>query len=154
MMLVLVTVFLGLQYYRSRTNPQTASPNALQAAATPSASQPAAQPATATGGSAPATGPAAPAVPTVQAAAESTTTIENELYRITFTNRGGQVSSWVLKNFKGSDGQPLNLVHDQAAKLFGYPMSRRRPDPTRSLTCKGTRKLHRTAPQQEEPPPQ
>jgi YidC/Oxa1 family membrane protein insertase len=62
-------------------------------------------------------------VPSVQASAESTTVIENELYRITFTNRGAQVSSWVLKQFKDSDGKPLNLVHPEAAKLFGYPLS-------------------------------
>ena len=28
MMLVLVTVFFGLQYFRAKTNPQTVSPNA------------------------------------------------------------------------------------------------------------------------------
>ena len=60
-------------------------------------------------------------MPTVQASAESTTTVENELYRITFTNRGGQVTSWILKKYKDSDGKPLNLVHTQAAEQFGYP---------------------------------
>ena len=55
--------------------------------------------------------------------------IENELYRITFTNRGGQVVSWILKrkpdggNFKNTDGKPLDLVHHQAAEPFGYPLS-------------------------------
>src|SRR5260370_831388 len=47
MMLVLVSVFFGLQYFRAKTNPQTASPNsaasAPQSAAT-SGAQPAAQP--------------------------------------------------------------------------------------------------------------
>ncbi len=74
--------------------------------------------------------PGTPAAPTVQAAAESTTVIENELYRITFTNRGAQVKSWILKrkpdgggNFKNADGQPLDIVHAQAAEQFGYPLS-------------------------------
>ena len=62
-------------------------------------------------------------VPAVQAAAESTTTVENELYKITFTNRGAQVSSWILKKYKDADGKPLNLVHTQAADQFGYPLS-------------------------------
>ena len=62
-------------------------------------------------------------MPTVQAPAESTTVVENELYRITFTNRGGQVSSWILKQYKDSDGKPLNIVHTDAAKKFGYPLS-------------------------------
>jgi YidC/Oxa1 family membrane protein insertase len=130
MMLVLVTVFFGLQYFRAKTNPQTASPNAAASApqtGATSGTQPAAQP----GPPAPANTPAArlpgstaAAGPTVQASAESTTTVENELYRITFTNRGGQVTSWVLKKYKDSDGKkPLDLVHTEAAEKFGYPLS-------------------------------
>jgi len=126
MMLVLVTVFLGLQYFRAKTNPQTASPNAaagtLQGAVT-SQTQASAAPAPATTPAAGLSGSTAPAGPTVQASAESTTIVENELYRITFTNRGGQVISWILKKYKDSDGKPLNLVHTQAAEQFGYPLS-------------------------------
>jgi YidC/Oxa1 family membrane protein insertase len=135
MMLVLVTVFFGLQYFRAKTNPPTASPNASQSAAAPSGSQPSgSQPAGQPGAPAPVSASAAslPAsastVPTVQASAESTTTIENELYRITFTNRGAQVTSWVLKRTascacQDAEGKPLNLVHTQAAEQFGYPLS-------------------------------
>ncbi|HEY1995166.1 MAG TPA: membrane protein insertase YidC [Edaphobacter sp.] len=130
MMLVLATVFFGLQYFRAKTNPQTASPNAAASApqsAPTSGTQPVAQPgapapASTSAASVPAS-TAAAAGPTVQASAESTTTVENELYRITFTNRGGQVSSWILKKFKDSDGKPLNLVHTEAAEKFGYPLS-------------------------------
>jgi YidC/Oxa1 family membrane protein insertase len=119
MMLVLVTVFFGLQYYRTRNNPQTASPNA----AAPAPQNTATQPAGAVSTPAAAATSTVPAVPTVQAQAESTSIIENELYRITFTNRGGQVSSWILKKYKDSDGKPLNIVHTQAAEQFGYPLS-------------------------------
>ena len=129
MMLVLVTVFFGLQYFRAKTNPQTVSPNAAASApqpATTAATQPAATaaaPAAAANGSS-AKVPGSPAAgPTVQAPGESTTTIENELYRIIFTNRGGQVTSWILKKYKDSEGKPLNLVHTQAADEFGYPLS-------------------------------
>jgi YidC/Oxa1 family membrane protein insertase len=45
------------------------------------------------------------------------------LYRITFSNRGGQVTSWILKKYKDADGKPLNLVHTDAAEKFGYPLS-------------------------------
>ena len=123
MMLVLVAVFFGLQYFRAKSNPQTASPNA--APATQSAAPAAAQPVPAVA-SAPLPGvqrSSISTVPTVQASAESTTVIENELYRITFTNRGAQVTSWILKQFKNSDGKPLNIVHTQAADEFGYPLS-------------------------------
>jgi YidC/Oxa1 family membrane protein insertase len=123
MMLVMVSVFFGLQYFRSKNNPQTASPNAAQSAPAQSAGQsgdqsnpqPAAPAAAATA--------TASSLPKVQAPAESTTTIENELYRITFSNRGGQVTSWILKKYKDSDRKPLDLVHGQAAQKFGYPLS-------------------------------
>jgi YidC/Oxa1 family membrane protein insertase len=59
----------------------------------------------------------------VVAAAQSTTTVENSLYKITFSNQGGQVTSWILKKFKDNAGDPLDMVHDGAAKLYGYPLS-------------------------------
>jgi YidC/Oxa1 family membrane protein insertase len=127
MMLVLVTVFFGLQYFRAKTNPQTVSPNATASTPQSSGTQPAAPAAVpAAAASAPAAGvpgSRTSAAPTVQASAELTTTVENELYRITFTNRGGQVTSWILKKFKDSEGKPLNLVHTEAAEKFGYPLS-------------------------------
>jgi YidC/Oxa1 family membrane protein insertase len=70
---------------------------------------------------------AAPATPpmagTKQASSESETVVENDLYRIRFSNRGGEVKSWVLKKFKDDKGQPLELVHKTAADKDGYPLS-------------------------------
>ena len=117
MIVVMLGVFVGLQYFRSKSTQPTVPPNspaAVQSAAP--ASNPSSAPA------APAR-PANPTAPVVQGQAESTTVVENELYKITFSNRGGQVTSWILKQFKDSDGNPLNLVHGQAAAKFGYPLS-------------------------------
>ncbi len=122
MMLVLVTVFFGLQYFRAKNNPQTVQPNAAQSAPAQSGNQSGASASTQTAAT-PAGTPGAAVVPAVQAAAESITTVENQLYRITFSNRGGQVTSWILKNYKDNDGKPLNLVHGEAAQKFGYPLS-------------------------------
>jgi YidC/Oxa1 family membrane protein insertase len=59
-----------------------------------------------------------------QAAAESETVIDNGLYHIVFTNRGGQVKSWVLKNYKDTpNGNPLDLVNSTASAKYGYPLS-------------------------------
>jgi YidC/Oxa1 family membrane protein insertase len=59
-----------------------------------------------------------------QAAAETETVIENNLYRIVFTNRGGRVKSWVLKKYKDHpNGNPLDLVNPAAADKYGYPLS-------------------------------
>ncbi len=73
---------------------------------------------------------AAPAAPTEasgvikEAAAESETVIENDLYRITFTNKGAQVKSWILKKFDNeTQNGPLDLVNPIAAPQFGYPLS-------------------------------
>ena len=63
------------------------------------------------------------AAPPKQAQAETETVVENNVYRIVFTNRGGQAKSWILKNYKDDKGQPLELVHEEAAKQFGYPLS-------------------------------
>ena len=60
---------------------------------------------------------------TKQAASEAETIVENDLYRITFTNRGGQVKSWVLKKFDDDQGKPLELVNGTAAAKYGYPLS-------------------------------
>jgi len=55
--------------------------------------------------------------------------IENGLYKITFSNRGGQVKSWILKKYTDDKGQPLELVHPIAAPQYGYPLSLYTYDP-------------------------
>ena len=66
----------------------------------------------------------ASATPEVQAAGESETVVENELYRITFTNRGGVVKSWILKRYKDdSQKNPLDLVNQDGAAKYGLPLS-------------------------------
>ncbi len=131
MMVVMFGLVFGLQYWRTKHNPQTAPPSAPLAGA-PASTAPAASAAVLAG---PGNSAAAAAVPVVQAAAETTTVVENELYRITFSNRGGQATSWVLQKYHDNAGKPLDLVHDGAAKLFGYPLSLYTYDPalTKSL---------------------
>jgi YidC/Oxa1 family membrane protein insertase len=60
---------------------------------------------------------------TKQATTESETVVENDLYRITFTNRGAQVKSWILKKYDDDKGQPLDLVNNVAAEKYGCPLS-------------------------------
>jgi YidC/Oxa1 family membrane protein insertase len=127
LMLVFVLTFvvmLAFQPLLKKYMPQQAAPQQQQ-------SQPAQpQPATPTAAAtvAPAAGIPANAV-TKQASSETETVIENDLYRITFTNRGAQVKSWILKKFD-NDAQngPLDLVNAEAAAKFGYPLSLRTYD--------------------------
>jgi len=66
---------------------------------------------------------AAPTEARKQAQSESEIVVENALYRVTFTNRGALVKSWVLKRFSDDQGRPLDLVHSSAAAKYGYPLS-------------------------------
>ena len=61
--------------------------------------------------------------PRVQASSEAETVIENAVYRIVFTNRGGRVKSWVLKKYTDDKGNPLELVNAAAAEKYGYPLT-------------------------------
>jgi len=70
--------------------------------------------------SAPAKGPAGGAV---AAAAEQTITVESAAYRVTFSNHGGVVRSWVLKEYSDAANRPLELVDDKLAAQIGYPFS-------------------------------
>jgi YidC/Oxa1 family membrane protein insertase len=94
--------------------PQSTAP----AAETPAAPQPSTPAATSLASqvSIPATGASK------QASAEAETVVENDLYRVTFTNRGGLVKSWILKTYFDEHGNPLELV-SKAAENHGYPMS-------------------------------
>ncbi|MDP9268548.1 MAG: membrane protein insertase YidC [Acidobacteriota bacterium] len=64
-----------------------------------------------------------PPVENKQAAGEREVVVENDLYKITFTNRGAQVKSWILKRFKDNQGHPLELVNKYGAETAGYPLS-------------------------------
>jgi YidC/Oxa1 family membrane protein insertase len=80
-----------------------------------------------TPGTGAASSPASPAATlpaaSVTAASETTTTIENEKFRITFTNKGAQVQHWILKGYTDSTGNPLDIVQQEAASRFGFPLS-------------------------------
>jgi YidC/Oxa1 family membrane protein insertase len=122
--IVFVLIFLGLQYFspKKKTQPETpaevASTSASKAPITPASAMTPASTATAAG-----TASAKATADAVVAAAETTTVVENELYRITFSNRGGQAVSWILKKYKDDAGKPLDLVNPKAAAKVGYPLS-------------------------------
>jgi YidC/Oxa1 family membrane protein insertase len=125
-MLLAVVIFLGFQYFKQKqdaSQPQNPaqSQTQTQPAAASSQGTPTSPATAAAHGSSSAA--AAPVVPAITASAESETTVENELYRIVFTNRGGQAKHWILKKYYGTDGKPLDLVQPQLAQRFGMPLS-------------------------------
>jgi YidC/Oxa1 family membrane protein insertase len=129
--LLLAIAIFGAQLYMRKYAPQApqqqkSSAQPVQQPIQPGA--PSAQPAAAAiaqpaNKRAPAKSAAPQAAANVQATSESETVIENDLYRITFTNRGAQVKSWILKKFNDDNGKPLDLVNATAAAKYGYPLS-------------------------------
>ena len=116
-MVLLGVALIAFQYFKPPTPPAQQPQTSGQSAVTTSGSAPVVTQ-NAMGGVSQAN-----AAPAVMAAAESQTVVENELYKITFTNRGAMVKSWILKKYKDSHGRPLDLVNQQAAANFGYPLS-------------------------------
>jgi YidC/Oxa1 family membrane protein insertase len=115
--IVFVLIFLGLQYFGPKKKTQPETPAEVASSSASKAPIPLAPAANRTATSANGTADA------VVAAAETTTVVENELYRITFSNRGGQAVSWILKKYKDDAGKPLDLVNPKAAAKVGYPLS-------------------------------
>ncbi len=120
--LLMLLVVLGFQYFKPKpTTPAPAAQSQSQVPQQPG--QPAAfgqqaQPQLAAGSE-----QSAASIPIVAAALETETTVENEQYKIVFTNRGAQVKHWILKKYFDSAGKPLDMVQPQAAASFGYPLS-------------------------------
>jgi YidC/Oxa1 family membrane protein insertase len=113
--IVFVLVFLGYQYFGPKQKTQVQTPAKVVSTSTVKAPAPPVPVAAARSDSSRAAA--------VVAAAETTTVVENELSRITFSNRGGQAVSWILKKYKDDAGKPLDLVNAKAAAKAGYPLS-------------------------------
>ncbi len=92
------------------------------------------EPAEPTPSAAPSTVSAAapPAAPLTEDTQERTIVVENDLYRVEFSNRGAVVKSWQLKKYT-DDSKPqkiLDLVHPKAAAdTGGWPFSMVIDDP-------------------------
>jgi len=119
LVLLVLAVLLGYQYFFAKPTPPQPQPAPAQSQSAPPAAQSA--PGQMPSG-APSAAPLA-AAPQVTASLETDTTVENEVYKIVFTNRGAQVKSWILKKYFNSTGKPLDMVQPQAAARFGFPLS-------------------------------
>ena len=121
-MIIIAQLFV----FKNRPNPpqQKPAPAETKQGNTPAEQKPVkpAKPGSQAGGKSGAGAPQT-SVPSKVAGGEIETVVENELYRIVFTNRGGQAKSWVLKKYKDEDGKPLDLVNKDAAAKFGLPLS-------------------------------
>jgi len=120
MMPIMIAVFgllLASQFFLAKNKTNTPPPTQQAQTAKAPEAQPAVSPE-----AAPEQPASASATPVAAASAETETVVENELYRIVFTNRGGQAKHWILKKFRDDKGQPLDLVNAASANL-GLPLS-------------------------------
>lgn len=124
--LLMAAVIFGAQLYMKKYAPAPATPQPKQTTQATPPSQPAAPnppPAAATIPPKRAHGSSAPVPLTRQAQSESETVVENDLYRITFSNRGAQAKSWILKKYSDDQGRPLDIVNQAAAAKYDYPLA-------------------------------
>jgi YidC/Oxa1 family membrane protein insertase len=122
---VAVIIIAQLFLFKNRPNPQQ-QPKAVPAEAAQGKPGPnalsAAEPLASNAPAKPTASGAKTAVVSKSASTEAETVVENDFYKIVFTNRGAQAKSWVLKRYKDEDGKPLDLVNKDAEK-FGLPLS-------------------------------
>ncbi len=108
----------------SQSQPQDATQEATQEQAVPAEPEAATQ-----------TEEAAAAPPTiiqpVQETEEKEITVENSLFIVRFSNRGGIVKSWKLKEYFDADGNPLELVAPESEVFGVFPLDIRTGDEER-----------------------
>lgn len=67
--------------------------------------------------------PAVAKVPVKAASSETESVLETEFFRITVSNRGAVVKSWILKKHKDNAGNPFDVINQTVAAQLGYPFS-------------------------------
>lgn len=116
-------ILLGTQYFYKPPPPKPAAPTAenTQPAPNPQTAGSPTNPPTPSQGAAQA--PSSDLPGKIQADAEQTATVETSFYKVVFSNKGGVVTSWILKNYKDRDGKPLELVNPRALPKTPAPFA-------------------------------
>ncbi len=117
-------VLMGMQYFTPAPAPPPPAKPPQQQQAKPS--EAVTQPATTAappGSKAPQPAKPASGAGVIVADQDGTAVVETDLYRITFSNRGAVVRSWILKKFKDSNGKLLELVNPQANGKTVFPLA-------------------------------
>jgi YidC/Oxa1 family membrane protein insertase len=126
-LLSMIVIVAWAKFFAPKAPPPTPQEN--KPAATASAVPGQAKPGSTASGVPAATNIAAVAtapVPVKTESQERTIIVENGLYRVEFSNRGGVVKSWLLKKYKDDAKPPrvLDLVHPDASQELGaWPLS-------------------------------
>ncbi len=123
-LLSMVVILLWAKFFAPKPPvniPQTGKPAVTAPAPGIPAVQAPPPSATPPSGKAPSIAPAPAAVPARADSEERTIVVENDFYRVEFSNRGAVVKSWQLKKYT-DDAKPrrvLDVVHPQASEQVG-----------------------------------
>ena len=114
-----LVLFLTPYFYKAPPPPPknstpVSSKTSTESSAVPKTVQPA---------QAAATAPTAPAPGQIEASSEQQFTVDTDIYRITLSNRGGTVRSWILKKYKDRAGKPLELINPASDSKVAPPFS-------------------------------
>ncbi len=116
-----LVLFLTPYFYKAPPPPpKSAAKTTQQSASTKTAAVPAA---TATTESATPQAAGQPAPGQIEASTEQQFIVDTDIYRVTFSNRGGTVRSWILKKYKDRAGKPLELVNPASYSKVAPPFS-------------------------------
>lgn len=111
-------LFLTPYFYKAPPPPpkKPAAPIATQTTTTP-------QTPAATKTPAPAAAPSQPVPGQIEATSEQQYVIDTDIYRVTLSNRGGTVTSWILKKYKDRNDKPLELINQGSLSKVAPPFS-------------------------------
>jgi YidC/Oxa1 family membrane protein insertase len=130
-------VLMGYQYFVVKPNKPNAAPQVTSSATstapavpgTAGAAQENRRETPAEAKPAPAEAVPAPDLGAVAGQAETDVVVETSLYKAVWTNKGGVLKSWKLKNHKNSLKEDLDLVSAKAGEIGRYPFSLGLDDP-------------------------
>jgi YidC/Oxa1 family membrane protein insertase len=126
-LLSMIVIVAWAKFFGPKPQLPSQQPNQPQATAPVTSGQPPAP--ASTPPRQPAAGPKVAATPPASAKGEPqerSIVVENSLYRVEFSNRGGVVKSWQLKKYRDDAKPPrtLDLVHpDASTELNAWPLS-------------------------------
>src|ERR1700684_3810159 len=111
-----LVLFLTPYFYKAPPPPKTPAPVKSQTA-------PASSPAVSKTAEAAPAAPATPVPGQIVATSEQQFVVDTDIYRVTLSNRGGTVRSWILKKYRDKQGQPLELVNPASYSKVAPPFS-------------------------------
>src|SRR5574337_1610124 len=117
--------------------PKTPAPAEVQTQTTPGQPVSRTTPKAVTPTVAPAPAPTRSALPIIQGRKAEEISIENDLYRVTFSTQGAVVKSWLLKKYRDEHDKVLDVVNGPACEKRGFSMSLSLADKTLEKNLNG-----------------